>query len=208
MESLVSRLRSKQWLGFAEVDIEVPPDLWETFEAFPPLFVKSSIGPNAIPQHMRDYLTGSGRTFTQDQKKLLGVLSEKKMLLYAPHLEWYLNQGLVVTAVYRTIDYKPQKLFDWFAQEVANKRRQGDAEPDKALLAEVFKLLGNSPHGKFIEAVERQTRIVYTTGEDTVDKHLRSVWFEDLKEIGGGYKIKCHKNKVTNRPFQIGIVVY
>ena len=40
---------------------------------------------------MREYLTGSGRTFIQGQKKLLGVLSEKKMLLYALLLEWYLD---------------------------------------------------------------------------------------------------------------------
>ena len=103
----------------------------------------------------------------------------------------------------------PQKLFDWFVHEVANKRRQGDAAADKALLAEVFKLLGNSVYAKFIEAVERQTKVVYTTDEDTVDKYLRSVWFEDLEEIGGGYKIECRKNKGTiTRPFQIGIVVY
>ena len=141
VESLVSRLRRKQWFGFAEADIEVPRKLWERFEEFPPLFINRSSGPDAILQHMREYLTGSGRThINADEKKLLGVLSEKKMLLYAPLLEWYLDQGLVVTAVYRTIDYMPQKLFHWFVHEVANKLRQGDADADKALLAEVFKL--------------------------------------------------------------------
>ena len=114
VESLVFRLRRKQWFGFTEVNIEVRRELWERFEESPPLFVNRSIGPDAIPQHMRDYLPGNARTFTQDQKKLLGVLSEKKMLLYAPLLEWYLDQGLLVKAVYRTIDYMPQKLFDWF----------------------------------------------------------------------------------------------
>ena len=98
VESLVSQLQRKFWFGFAEVDIEVPLELWERFEEFPPLFVNRSIGPDAIPQHTRGYLTGSGRTFTQDQEKLLGVLSEKMMLLYSPLLEWYLTQGLVVTA--------------------------------------------------------------------------------------------------------------
>ena len=94
-------------------------------------------------------------------------------------------------------------------REVANKRRQGDAEAAKALFAEVCKLLSNSAYGKFIEAVERQTKVLYTKDENTVDKHLRSVWFEDLEEIGDTYKIECRKNKVTiNRPFQVGIVVY
>ena len=88
-------------------------------------------------------------------------------------------------------------------------RRKGDVEADKALLAEVYKLLGNSAYGKFIEAVERQTKVLYTKDKDVVDKHLRSVWFEDLEEIGDAYKIESRKNNVTiNRPFQVGIVVY
>ena len=49
-----------------------------------------------------------------------------------------------ITAVYRTIDYKPQKIFPCFVQQATESRRQGDSDPDKALLAEVFKLLGNS----------------------------------------------------------------
>ena len=94
-------------------------------------------------------------------------------------------------------------------KEVANMRRKGDAEADKALLAEICKLLGNSAYGKFIEAVERQTRVLYTKDEDEVDKQLRSAYFEDLEEIGDAYKIESRKKEVTiNRPFQVGIVVY
>ena len=82
-------------------------------------------------------------------------------------------------------------------------RRKGDAE------AEIHKLIGNAIYGKFIEAVERQTKVLYTTDEDEVDKNLRSAYFEDLEEMGDAYKIELRKNKVTiNRPFQIGIVVY
>ena len=101
------------------------------------------------------------------------------------------------------------KIFNWFVQEVANNRRAGDADKEKALLAEVFKLLGNSAYGKLIEAVERQTRTLYTKDEGEVDKQLRSAWFEGVEAIGDVYKIECRKPKVKiNRPFQAGIVVY
>ena len=194
---------------FAEVDIEVPRDLWEEFEEFPPIFINQSIGEEGIPQHMKDYLAKSGRVATPNQKKLLGVLKAKKVLLYAPLLKWYFEHGPEITAVHRTIDYIPQKIFDWFVQEVASMRRKEDAEADKALLAEIYKLLGNSAYGKFIEAVERQTKVLYTKDEDEVDKYLRSAYFEDLEEIGDAYKMEFRKNKVTiNRPFQVGIVVY
>ena len=178
-------------------------------KSVPPIFVNQSVGSEGIPKHMKDYLAKSNRALLPDQKELLGVLKTKKVLLYAPLLEWYINHGLKITAAYRTIDYIPQKIFDWFVREVANMRRKGDVAKEKALLAEVYKLLGNSAYGKFIEAVECQLKVLYTKDENTVDKHLRSVWFQDLEEIGDRYKIECRKNKVTiNRPSQVGIVVY
>ena len=36
-KELISRMYSKRWFGFAEVDIEVPRDMWEKFEEFPPV---------------------------------------------------------------------------------------------------------------------------------------------------------------------------
>ena len=92
---------------------------------------------------------------------------------------------------------------------MANMRRKGDAEADKALLAQIHKLIGNAIYGKYIEAVVRQTKVLYTTDEDEVDKHLPSAYFEVLEEIGDAYKIESRKNKVTiNQPFQVGIVAY
>ena len=123
---------SEKWFGFAEVDIEVPRELWPEFEEFPPLFVNRSVPDSAVPKHKHDYLKHSGRKRFPEQPKLLGVLSAKKILLYAPLLHWYLANGLKLTAVYRTIDYEPRQIFSWFVKE--------------ALLAEVFKLLGNSAY--------------------------------------------------------------
>ena len=202
-------LSSGEWFGFAEVDIEVPQESWGEFEEIPPIFINRNVPDSAVPQHMHDYLERSNRKRFPEQQKLLGVMSAKKVLLYALLLQWYLNNGLKLTAVYRTINYEPRKIFSWFVTEVADNRRKGDADKDKALLAEVFKLLGNSAYGKFIEAVERQNRTLYTSDENEVDKQLRSAWFQDLEEIGDAYKIDLRKDKLTiTNPFQVGIVVY
>jgi len=68
--------------------------------------------------------------------------------------------------------------------KVANCRRKGDVEAAKAVLAEVWKLVGNSACGKFLEAVERQLRMMYTKDEALVDLKLQSTWLEDLEEVG------------------------
>jgi len=38
-----------------------------------------------------------------------------------------------------------------FVDEATDARRMGDTDKEKAILAEVFKLLGNSSYGKMIE---------------------------------------------------------
>ena len=72
---------------------------------------------------MEDYLAKSKRVATPDQKKLLGVLKAKKVLLYAPLLAWYFEHGLEIMAVHRTIDYVPQKIFNLFVQHAKERRR-------------------------------------------------------------------------------------
>ncbi|XP_078356057.1 uncharacterized protein LOC144640871 [Oculina patagonica] len=197
-----------KWFGFAEVDIEIPKELWKKFEEMPPFFHNKEVPGGLVPQHMYEYLKRTKRN-RGNGKKLVGALSAKKILLYAPLLRWYVEHGAVITAVHRTIDYEPKKIFNWFVEQVTEARRTGDVERCKALLADVFKLLGNSAYGKLIEALERQTNVIYTKDEKVVDRALRSAYFSDLDEIGEAYELESRKPRITiNRPFQVGIAVY
>ena len=203
------RLKQKSWFGYAEVDIEIPEHLHQKFEEMCPFFHKKAVPANLVPEHMKKYLKATGRKAVESNKKLLGTLSAEKILLYEPLLQWYINHGAIIKRVYRTIDYKPKKIFEWFVKEVTKARRTGDVDKSKALLADIFKLLGNSGYGKLIEALERQTNVIYTKDEKVVDRALRSAYFEDLDEIGQAYELESRKPRITiRRPFQIGIAVY
>ena len=46
--------------GFAQVDIEVPEDLFEKFSEVSPLFVVQEIPDEQIPEHMHEYLWETG----------------------------------------------------------------------------------------------------------------------------------------------------
>ena len=198
---LAQRLKNRTWFGFAEVDIEIP----EPLRSF---FYNKMVPVEAVPQQMLEYLKRTGRN-RGDGKKLVGALSAEKLLVYSPLLRWYVDHGAVITAVYGTIDYTPGKVFDWFVEQVTEARCTGGIEKSKALLAEVFKLLGNSRYGKLIEALERQTNVIYTKDEKVVDRALRSAYFSDLDEVGQAYELESGKPRITiRRPFQIGIAVY
>jgi len=94
-------------------------------------------------------------------------------------------------------------------EQVPEARRTGDDEKSKVLLAEVFTLLGNSGYGKLVEALERQTNVIYTKDEKVVDRALRSAYFSDLDETGQAYELESRKPRIAiRRPFQVGIAVY
>ena len=186
---LTRRLKDRTWFGFAEVDIEIPEPLRPKVEEMCPFFYNKKVPVEAVPQQMLDYLKRTGRN-RGDGKKSVGALSAEKLLVYAPLRRWYVDHGAVITAVYRTIDYTPGKVLDWLVEQVTEARRTGDVEKSKALLAEVFKLLGNSGYGKLIEALERQTNVIYTKDEKVVDRASRSAYFSDLDEIGQAYELE------------------
>jgi len=115
-------------------------------------------------------LTRTGRKRTTG-KKLLGALGADEILLYTPLLRWYIEYGLELEALYTTIEYQPGIILAWFVDEVTDARRMGDTDKEKAIFAEVFKLLGNSSYGKMIEALERHTNVSYTKDEKLWTAH-------------------------------------
>ena len=105
-------------------------------------------------------------------------------------LQWYVKCGAEIMVVYRTIDYQATKALKWFVDELTEAQWTRDEDKSKALLADIFKLLGNSSYGKLIEALERQTCMIYTKDEKVVDRALRSAYFEDIDEIGLPYELE------------------
>ena len=142
-------------------------------------------------------------------KKLLGVMKAKKILLYTPLIEWYLQHGLRLTAVHQLTECEPGILFSWFPEEVANARREADKDPLKKKLGNVAELKGNSFYGKMIEDFGRHKSTKFTREDWVVDEALRSPFFDDLEEIGGAFEIKERKRTVMiKRLNQCGIAVY
>ena len=121
-------------LGFAQVDFEVPDELYDKFSEMAPLFVVQEIPDRDIPEVMKIYKEKTGRKRVKVTKKLLGVMKAKKILLYTPLMEWYLQHGLRLTAVHQLIEYEPGMFFSWFLEEVANARREADKDPLKKQL--------------------------------------------------------------------------
>ena len=90
---------------FEQVEIEVPDELYDKFSEMAPLFVVQEISDRDIPEDMKIYKEKSRRKTMKGSKKLLGLMKAKKILLYTPLIDWYLNHGLRLTAVHQLIEY-------------------------------------------------------------------------------------------------------
>ena len=66
-------------------------------------------------------------------------MKAKKILLYTPLLKWYIEHGLQVTAYHELLVYKQGRPFDWFPEEVADARREGDIEGLTEQLEKAYK---------------------------------------------------------------------
>lgn len=79
-------------------------------------------------------ITCAARVETAIKKKLVGAFSAEKMLVYASLFSWYVDHGVVITCVYRTIDYQATKLFTWFVEQVTEARHTGEVGKSKVLM--------------------------------------------------------------------------
>ena len=107
-------------------------------------------------------------------------MKAKKVLLYTPLIEWYLQHGLKLTAVDQLIEYESGMPFLWFPQEVENAWREADKDPLKK-------------HMK----------------KGVLTRPLGLCFFDNLEEISGAYEIiELKRTVMINRPYQYGIALY
>ena len=89
--------------GFAQVDIEVPNEVYDKLSEMASLFVVQEIPDRDIPEEMKIYQEKTYRKTVKGTKKLLGVMKAKKILFNTPLIKWYLQHGLRLTAVHQLV---------------------------------------------------------------------------------------------------------
>ena len=133
----------------------------------------------------------------------------EKILLTTPLAKWYLDHGLDITKIYEFIEYTPTKPFEKFALDVSNGRRGGDCDEFKKILANMWKLIGNSSYSAALLRKDKFHKISYHD-QSTVDKAINSPWFVNLDVVDSDlYEVKSLKKHVIfDLPIQMGIFVY
>ena len=194
--------------GMVECDVHVPPELRPYFSGMQPIFKNATVTLDDIGPYMRQYAEENDIMSTP-RRMLIGSYRGEKILLATPLLRWYLAHGLVVDHVYQIIEYEPKPCFQNFGDSVSAARRAGDADPDKAIIADTMKLLGNSAYGKTVTNVDRHRDIKYSTEVGT-SVLINNKRFRQLDVVtDDAYEIEMNKSVVKyTLPLHIGFFVY
>ena len=117
--------------------------------------------------------------------------------------------GLVVDRVYQIVEYERKPCFRRFGESVSTARRAGDADPDKAIIADTMKLLGNSAYSKTVTNVDRHRNVRYCTEVGT-SLLINNTRFRQLDVvIDDDNEVIPSKARVTyDLPLHIGFLVY
>ena len=178
--------------GMVECDVRVPEELQDYFSEMQPVFKNASVTRDDIGPFMRQYAEEYD-ILSKPRVMLVGSFRGVKILLATPLLRWYLAHGLVVDRVYQIIEYE----------------RAGDEDPDKAIIADTMKLLGNSGYGKTVTNVDRHRDVKYCT-EIGTSALINNKRFRQLDVVTeDAYEIEMNKSVVKyTLPLHIGFFVY
>ena len=194
--------------GMIECDIHVPPELRPYFSEMQPIFKNANVSRDDIGPYMRQYAEENDIMSTP-RRMLIGSYRGEKILLATPLLRWYLAHGLVLDHVYQIIEYEPKPCFQNFGDSVSAARRAGDADPDKAIIADTIKVLGNSGYGKTVTNIDKHREVKYCTEVGT-SSHINNKRFRQLDVVTDDvYEITSNKVRLTyDLPLHIGFFVY
>ena len=194
--------------GMVECDIRVPEHLQDHFAEMQPVFKNVTVTRDDIGPFMRQY-AGENDIMSAPRRMLVGSFHGIKLLLATPLLRWYLAHGLIEDRVCQVIEYEAKPCFRRFGDSVSAARRAGDADPDKAVIADTMKLLGNSGYGNTVTNVDRHRNVTYSTEVGT-SLLINNKIFRQLDVVAeDAYEVTSSKACLTyDLPLHIGFFVY
>lgn len=105
-----------------------------------PLFCTTDIPFAVIGEHMQKQVNQHNLS-KEPRRQLVGGMKGKQLLLATPQLKWYLQP---------VVEFQQHRCFQNLVREVSDARRQGNMDPDTAIIADTIKVIGNSSYGSLI----------------------------------------------------------
>ena len=160
-EHILNLVRKGKIDGIIFVNIETPEHLKEKYEQFAPIIKHASVSLDDIGPYMERVAFENNIKFPAEGRKMvIDSYFGENIGITCESLKHLLEMGLEVSKIIAFIRYKPFPIFKPFVDKITRLRMQGDVDKDKAIIANIAKLLGDSAFGSCITDVEKHREVV------------------------------------------------
>ena len=112
-----------------------------------------------------------------------------------------------MTHVYQVVEYTPRNCFANFVTMISDARREGDVDPDQAIIADTMKLHGNSAYGSLVMNKEKHQDVLYMNTKGKAQLAFNNPLFRKCTPIKNDelYELEMAKSKIImDLPIQLG----
>ncbi len=208
-DEILEAVKTDKFFGCVQVDLHVPENLCEYFGEMSPIFCTTEVEFDSIGEHMQNFAK-SHNISTNPRKLLIGGMKAEKILIATPLLKWYLTHGLKVTRVYQTLEFENNnKCFEKLCNKITEARREGDKHPNKKIIADSMKLIGNSLFGGSLIDRSRFKQFKYVKSTNSAQNFVNDPKFVNLEELDDKiFEFEMQKKRIVQDiPVQIGYFI-
>ena len=157
---ILDAIRDGSLYGFILSSVEVPENWSPEFEGrYPmkpsvyfgemsPVFATCEVRRTDVGVHMQQFMD-ENEIADKSKRLLVGGSKGKNLLISTELAQWYLNRGLRIHNISIVLEFEKKAYLSEFCRDVTESRRLASRDPDKLVLANQQKLLGNSCYGKY-----------------------------------------------------------
>ena len=149
VQTIIQGIKNNTLFGFIECDITTHQNnsehspTYDYFSEMSPIFCTTEVPYSHFGEHMQNFVEEYNLT-KRSRTLLVGGMAAKKILLHSRLLKWYLDHGITITHIYEVIEFTPSKCFTEFTTTITNARREAEKDPNKQIIGQTFKIIGNS----------------------------------------------------------------
>ena len=208
---IVNTIKDK-FFGMLEVDIRVPEDKYEYFSQMCPIFKNMEFSQEEAGEYMKEIIKQNSEDpenvkYTKS-RKLIASLKGTKLLFKSTMLKWLIEHGCVVDKLYGVIPAEEGRPFKGFMDKVSDERRKGDIELKYAIIAEMWKTVGNSAFGRTGMNKSKHKTVKYCN-EMQFNRKKYDNFYYDANVYNDVYEVFSIKKKVKqNIPIQVASSIY
>ncbi|XP_021963595.1 uncharacterized protein LOC110859040 [Folsomia candida] len=192
---------------FFEVNLEIPPEIHNKLNDYPPAPTKRCVNKDELAPHqhqqMQDFQVPE--SMFKNAKLVADLLPKQHYVTHYRNLKMYIKFGLVITQVHRAVKFTQRAWMKPFILSNTEMRKKAITDFEK----DFFKLLNNSSFGKTIEQKRKRTSISLVTTERQLRKIVNKPTYQRIISIND--KVHLGVKKVTqvllDKPVAVGISI-